>query len=207
MIEIKQKIKSVKVLKDSNENESQLNKNPKQILMHENIERPEILIGSTYKIKTPISENAYYITINDIILNKDTEFETRHPFEIFINSKNMQDFQWIVAFTRIISAVFRKGGDIIFLIEELRSVFDPKGGYYKNKKFYSSLISEIGDIIEKHLISINMIQVEEKNVLVENKKTADNLTNATFCPKCQQKTLLHDSGCKTCINCGYSECG
>jgi len=198
MIEIKNKIKSVKVVNSIKEKESILIN--KQILMHENIERPEILIGSTYKIKTPISENAYYITINDIILNKDTEFEKRYPFEIFINSKNMQDFQWIVAMTRILSAMFRKGGDIIFLIDELRSIFDPKGGYFKNKKYYSSLISEIGDVIEKHLISIKIIDKKENSF---NK----NIKNTTFCPKCQQKSLIHDSGCKTCINCDYSECG
>ena len=94
------------------------------IQMHEKLERPEMLIGSTYKIKTPLSEHALYVTINDIVLNPETPYEKRRPFEIFINSKNMDHFQWIVALTRIISAVFRKGGDATFLVEELRSVFD-----------------------------------------------------------------------------------
>ena len=98
--------------------------------MHEQIERPEALHGSTYKIKTPLSEHALYVTINDVILNPGTEYEVRRPFEIFINSKNMDHFQWIVALTRIDSAVFRKGGDCTFLAEELRSVFEPRGGYF-----------------------------------------------------------------------------
>ena len=97
------------------------------IQMHEKIERPETLLGSTYKIKTPLSDHALYVTINDVVLNAGTEHEQRRPFEIFINSKNMEHFQWIVALTRIVSAVFRKGGDVTFLVEELRSVFDPKG--------------------------------------------------------------------------------
>ncbi|MGD8934165.1 MAG: NrdJb, partial [Gammaproteobacteria bacterium] len=101
------------------------------IQMHEKLERPEMLLGSTYKIKTPQSEHALYITINDIVLNQGTEHEMRRPYEIFINSKNMDHFQWIVALTRIISAVFRKGGDVTFLVDELRSVFDPRGGYFK----------------------------------------------------------------------------
>src|SRR5690606_22668869 len=101
------------------------------IQMHEKLERPDMLIGSTYKVKTPVSDHAMYITINDIILNQGTPHEQRRPFEIFINSKNLDHFQWIVALTRIISSVFRKGGDVTFLVEELKAVFDPRGGYWK----------------------------------------------------------------------------
>ena len=101
------------------------------IRMHESVQRPEMLVGSTYKVKTPMSEHAMYITINDIILNEGTEHEARRPFEVFINSKNMDNFQWVVALTRLISAVFRKGGDTTFMVEELKAVFDPKGGYFK----------------------------------------------------------------------------
>ena len=101
------------------------------IQMHEKIERPETLIGSTYKLKTPLFEHALYVTINDIVLNAGSEHEQRRPFEIFINSKNMDHFQWIVALTRIMSAVFRKGGDVTFLVDEMKAVFDPKGGYFK----------------------------------------------------------------------------
>ncbi len=132
---------------------------PKIIQMHERLERPEMLLGSTYKIKTPLSEHALYVTVNDIVLNAGTEHEHRRPFEVFINSKNMDHFQWIVALTRIISAVFRKGGDVTFLGEELQAVFDPRGGYFKKGgRFMPSLVAEIGDVIEQHLRFIGMYQ-------------------------------------------------
>src|SRR5690606_16579977 len=128
------------------------------IQMHERIERPEVLVGSTYKIKSPLVEHAMYVTINDIVLNAGSEHEQRRPFEIFINSKSMEHFQWIVALTRIMSAVFRKGGDVTFLVEEMKAVFDPKGGYFKAGGVYMpSLVAELGSIVEEHLKSIGMI--------------------------------------------------
>ncbi|MBT8101144.1 MAG: NrdJb, partial [Gammaproteobacteria bacterium] len=128
------------------------------IRMHEKLERPEVLVGSTYKVKTPISDHAMYVTINDIVLNQGTEFEKRRPFEIFINSKNLDHYQWIVALTRIISAVFRKGGDVAFLVDELKAVFDPRGGYWQpGGKFMPSIIAELGYIVEKHLITIGLL--------------------------------------------------
>ena len=132
------------------------------IQMHERIERPEVLIGSTYKIKSPLVEHAMYVTINDIVLNAGTEHEHRRPFEVFINSKSMEHFQWIVALTRIMSAVFRKGGDVTFLVEEMKAVFDPKGGYFKAGGVYMpSLVAELGAIVEEHLKSIGMIHDPE----------------------------------------------
>src|ERR1700741_2624196 len=100
----------------------------KVIRMTEEIQRPEVLIRSPYKIKTPVSDHAMYVTINDIVLNEGTEYEQRRPFEVFINSKNLDHFQWIVALTRIISAGFRKGGDVTFLVDGLKAVVDPRGG-------------------------------------------------------------------------------
>ncbi len=133
------------------------------IQMHETLQRPEVLIGSTYKIKVPehVSPHAMYITINDIVLNEGTEYESRRPFEVFINTKNLDHFQWIVALTVIMSAVFRKGGDITFLVDELRSVFDPRGGYWVKGAYKQSIIAEIGDVIERHLIKIGMLQSRE----------------------------------------------
>ena len=132
------------------------------IRMHEKLERPEMLIGSTYKIKTPVSDHAMYVTINDIVLNEGTEHEQRRPFEIFINSKNLDHYQWIVALTRIISAVFRKGGDVTFLVEELKAVFDPRGGYWQpGGKFMPSIIAELGYVIEKHLQMIGLLRKPE----------------------------------------------
>jgi hypothetical protein len=128
------------------------------IQMHEKVERPDTLIGATYKIKSPLFEHALYVTINDIVLNQGTEYEMRRPFEIFINSKNMDHFQWIVALTRIMSAVFRKGGDVTFLVEELKAVFDPRGGYFKAGGVYMpSIVAELGAIIETHLKMIGLL--------------------------------------------------
>lgn len=192
--------------------------------MHENLERPSVLAGATYKLKTPLFEHALYITINDIVLNPGTPDESRRPFEIFINSKAMEHFQWIVALTRIISAVFRKGGDVTFLVEELRSVFDPKGGYFKKGgKYMPSLVAEIGDVIESHLRSIGMLDTPEMDMaqrhLIDEQrakyeagsKTAGESSafpvEATLCPKCNTKALLSMDGCLTCLNCGDSKCG
>ena len=132
------------------------------IQMHEKVERPDTLVGATYKIKSPLFEHALYVTINDIVLNQGTEYELRRPFEIFINSKNMDHFQWIVALTRIMSAVFRKGGDVTFLVEELKAVFDPRGGYFKAGGVYMpSIVAELGAIIEQHLKSIGLLHDPE----------------------------------------------
>lgn len=196
--------------------------------MHEKVQRPEVLFGCTYKIMTPLSEHAIYVTINDMILNEGTPHELRRPFEIFINSKNMDHFQWIVALTRIVSAVFRKGGDVTFLVEELRSVFDPRGGYFKKGgRFMPSLVAELGDVIESHLRMIGMISSEtldqhQQNYLEEKKAqyqaTCDLAVSAspqptkvfpesaTLCMKCNAKAMILMDGCMTCLNCGESKC-
>ncbi len=198
----------------------------KVVHLTEKLERPEMLIGSTYKIKTPLSEHALYVTINDVILNQGTEHEIRRPFEIFINSKNMDHFQWIVALTRIISAVFRKGGDVTFLVEELRSVFDPRGGYFKKGgKYMPSLVAEIGDAIECHLRMIGMLKddgldehqaklVKEKRAQYESmadksedKSDSEFPDGAQLCTKCNTKASIMMDGCMTCLNCGDSKCG
>ncbi|OGT65895.1 MAG: NrdJb [Gammaproteobacteria bacterium RIFCSPLOWO2_02_FULL_47_50] len=193
--------------------------------MHEKLKRPQMLHGTTYKITTPLSEHALYVTINDIILNPGTKHELRRPFELFINSKNMDHFQWIVAVTRIVSAVFRKGGDVTFLVEELRCVFDPHGGYFKKGgKFMPSLVAEIGDVLESHLIMIGLLKsdqldnnqkklIQEKRAELEkrhpesvNTATGEFPENATLCKKCLTKAMIFMDGCLTCLNCGESKC-
>ncbi len=150
------------------------------IRMHEKLERPEgmeCLEGATYKIRTPLDDHALYVTINDIVLNAGTEHEQRRPFEIFINSKNMDHFQWIVALTRVMSAVFRKGGDVTFLSEELQAVFDPKGGYFKpGGRFVPSIVADIGAVVEHHLKRIGMIEpdeLSEQQQLILDQKRAE----------------------------------
>ena len=147
----------------------------KVVRMHEKLERPDMLRGSTYKVKTPVSDHAMYVTINDVVLNEGTEFESQRPFEIFVNSKNLDHYQWIVALTRIISAVFRKGGDVAFLVDELKAVFDPRGGYWQaGGKFMPSIIAELGYIVEKHLIAIGLMAEpgldEAQQKLLEEKR-------------------------------------
>lgn len=147
------------------------------IQMSEALERPDTLVGATYKVKSPLFEHALYVTINDVVLNVGTEYELRRPFEIFINSKNMDHFQWIVALTRIMSAVFRKGGDVTFLVEELKAVFDPRGGYFKAGGVYMpSIVAEIGAVIEQHMKSIGLIHdpelTDDQRRLIAEKRTA-----------------------------------
>ncbi|MFT7527566.1 MAG: hypothetical protein ACI9LY_002724 [Arenicella sp.] len=196
--------------------------------MHESVKRPEVLVGSTYKVKTPVTEHAMYITINDIILNEGSEHEKRRPFEVFINSKNMDNFQWVVALTRLISAVFRKGGDTTFMVEELKAVFDPKGGYFKpGGVFMPSIVAEIGHCIEKHMQMIGMIssdklddnqkqflakkreEIEAKQVQVSGsvKEQGAFPESASLCGKCSTKALVLMDGCMTCLSCGDSKCG
>ena len=196
------------------------------IRMHEKLERPEMLIGSTYKVKTPISDHAMYVTINDIVLNQDTKHEKRRPFEIFINSKNLDHYQWIVARTRIISAVFRKGGDVTFLVDELKAVFDPRGGYWQSGgKYMPSIIAELGYIVERHLISIGLLKkmelddhqkelIKQKREEFENSKKQQDAFSQTeypegaqLCAKCNDTAVIMMDGCMTCLACGDSKCG
>jgi hypothetical protein len=190
--------------------------------LHELTVRPETLVGATYKVTTPLSDHALYITINDIILNPGTPDEIRRPFEIFINSKAMDHFQWIVALTRIISAVFRKGGEVAFLAEELRSVFDPKGGYFKKGgRYMPSLVAEIGDVLAQHLAGLHLMpddgslaqaaraMVAAKPATPPPPPTEDDGAfppEATLCDKCHVKAVIVMDGCRTCLSCCDSKC-
>jgi len=194
------------------------------VQLGEPLDRPEKITGTTYKVKTPVTDHAFYITINDVIMNEGTVQEHRRPFEIFVNSKNMEHFQWIVALTRVMSAVFRKGGDVTFLVEELESVFDPNGGYYKKGgKYIPSLVAELGHVVETHLENIGMLKSREpdeyQKKLIDEKKeeylkqNSGNLDESGFpkdaqlCAKCQTKASILMDGCLTCLNCGESKCG
>jgi hypothetical protein len=196
---------------------------PTQEIMHEDVQRPDELKGYTYKIKTPLSDHAMYITINNLVLNAGTEHEQEHPFEIFVNSKNMEHFQWILALTRVISAVFRKGGDATFLVDELKQVFDPQGGYFKKGgKFMPSLVAEIGDVLDRHMRRIGLITEEALSeahlaLIAEKREAATNSAEeredasyppgAQLCQKCFTNAMVMMDGCMTCLSCGDSKCG
>ncbi len=174
------------------------------VYMSEPLDRPQSLEGHTYKLKWPDSEHALYITVNDIVLNGH-----RRPFEVFINSKNMEHYAWTVALTRMISAVFRRGGDISFVVEELKAVFDPRGGAWMQGKYVPSILAAIGGVIERHLISIGFIDGEGLGLKSDPQADVVNLGHrpGPACPSCGQYDMRMVEGCLTCGSCGHSKCG
>ncbi|EPX81461.1 adenosylcobalamin-dependent ribonucleoside-diphosphate reductase [Litoreibacter arenae] len=173
------------------------------IYMSEPLDRPAELEGQTYKVKWPDSEHAIYITINDIVLNGH-----RRPFEVFINSKNMEHFAWTVALTRMISAVFRRGGDVSFVVEELKAVFDPRGGAWMQGKYIPSILAAIGGVIEKHMIATGFIAGEGMGLKADPQAQVVNLNGnrGPACPSCGQYDMRMVEGCMTCGACGHSKC-
>jgi ribonucleoside-diphosphate reductase alpha chain len=174
------------------------------IYLSEPLDRPQALEGNTYKVKWPDSEHAIYITVNDIVLNG-----ARRPFEVFINSKNMEHFAWTVALTRMISAVFRRGGDVSFVVEELKAVFDPRGGAWMQGKYVPSILAAIGGVIERHLVSIGFIDGEGQGLKADpeaERMAVGERPRSPACPSCGQFTMRMVEGCMTCSNCGHSKC-
>jgi ribonucleoside-diphosphate reductase alpha chain len=174
------------------------------VYMTQPLDRPEILPGQTYKVKWPETDHAFYITINDV--EKDGR---RRPFEIFINSKNMEAYAWTLALTRMISAVFRRGGDVSFVVDELKAVFDPRGGQWMAGHYVPSLLAAIGDVIERHLIDIGFMAPQEAPAPEDRRAVAVAAEGAParYCPRCSSPSYVKLEGCDTCISCGYSRCG
>jgi ribonucleoside-diphosphate reductase alpha chain len=181
------------------------------VYMTQPLSRPEALPGQTYKVRWPDSEHALYITLNDIVQDG-----RRRPFEVFINSKNMEHYAWTVALTRMISAVFRRGGDVSFVVEEMKAVFDPRGGAWMEGKYVPSLLAAIGDVIERHMIAIGFLPargqraaIGEQKVAVGNGLISDQrsiTTRMAQCPKCGEAALIRIEGCDQCTSCDYSKC-
>ncbi|MEM9582746.1 MAG: adenosylcobalamin-dependent ribonucleoside-diphosphate reductase [Pseudomonadota bacterium] len=174
------------------------------VYMSEPLDRPSELEGQTYKVKWPDSEHALYITVNDIVLNGH-----RRPFEVFINSKNMEHFAWTVALTRMISAVFRRGGDVSFVVEELKAVFDPRGGAWVQGKYIPSILAAIGGVIEQHMIATGFIAGEGMGLKEDPSAqvVAMGEGRGKACPSCGQFDMRMIEGCMTCASCGHSKCG
>ncbi len=174
------------------------------IYMSEPLDRPQSLEGSTYKLKWPDSEHAIYLTINDIIIGG-----RRRPFEVFINSKNMEHYAWTLALTRMISAVFRRGGDVSFVVEELKAVFDPRGGAWVKGKYIPSILAAIGGVIEQHLIAIGFLEGEGMGLKSDPQAQVVNMDapRGKACPSCGQFEMVMIEGCMTCRSCGHSKCG
>jgi ribonucleoside-diphosphate reductase alpha chain len=196
------------------------------VYMTQQLDRPEALPGKTYKVKWPDSEHAIYITINDVVMDG-----RRRPFEVFINSKNMEHYAWTVALTRMISAVFRRGGDVSFVVEELKAVFDPRGGQWMGGRYVPSLLAAIGEVIERHMIDIGFLQSgrpgtdpyaagpllavvgETPRAQISAMPEAPETARASIasgyarqCPKCGSPSLIRQEGCDTCTSCDYSKC-
>ena len=175
------------------------------VYMSSPLERHTVLPGFTYKLQWPESDHAMYITINDIVQD-----DRRRPFEIFINSKNMEHYAWTVALTRMISAVFRRGGDVTFVVEELKAVFDPRGGAWVTGRYVPSLLAAIGEVIEQHMVDIGFIAGTEDKPISEALKMASGDNSGprrASCPRCGDKALIRQEGCDSCTECGYSRCG
>jgi ribonucleoside-diphosphate reductase alpha chain len=188
------------------------------VYMTQPLSRPEALPGQTYKIRWPESEHALYITLNDIVQDG-----RRRPFEVFINSKNMEHYAWTVALTRMISAVFRRGGDVSFVVEEMKAVFDPRGGAWMGGKYVPSLLAAIGDVIERHMIEIGFLPARGQKTAISDQQRAlgdgrgvapgalisdqrRSTSRLAQCPKCGEAALIRIEGCDQCTSCDYSKC-
>ena len=165
------------------------------------LDRPEVLPGQTYKLRWPESDHAIYVTVNDVVRDG-----RRRPFEVFINSKNMDHYAWSLGLTRMISAVFRRGGDVSFVVEELKAVFDPRGGQWMTGRYVPSLLAAIGEVLEAHMKIIGFIRAEDEDARVVAIGGGEPVSRPAACPRCSQASLVHQEGCAVCTSCGYSKC-
>ena len=195
---------SVLSVSESSEAAPETDQGAEVIYMSEPLDRPQALEGQTYKLKWPDSEHAIYLTVNDVVLNGH-----RRPFEVFINSKNMEHFAWTVALTRMISAVFRRGGDVSFVVEELKAVFDPRGGAWIKGKYIPSILAAIGGVLETHMVAIGFLEGEGLGLKQDPQAVmpAGASGKGKACSSCGQYDLRMVEGCMTCASCGYSKCG
>lgn len=193
---------SVLSVSEQSEDTPELDSGADVIYMSEPLDRPQSLEGRTYKLKWPDSEHAIYLTINDVIMNG-----SRRPFEVFINSKNMEHFAWTLALTRMISAVFRRGGDVSFVVEELKQIFDPRGGAWIKGKYIPSILAAIGGVIETHMIATGFLEGEGTGLKQDYLANQASVSYEKPCPSCGQYDLQMMEGCMTCVSCGHSKCG
>ncbi len=196
---------SVLTVSEATETAPEIDKGADVVYLSEPLSRPDALEGHTYKIKWPENEHAIYITINDVYEN-----DNRRPFEVFINSKNMEHYAWTLALTRMISAVFRRGGDVSFVVEELKAVFDPRGGAWVQGKYIPSILAAIGGVIEQHMVRIGFIHSEGAHLKSDPKAEAIAIgerPRGPACPSCGQFGMRMVEGCMTCGDCGHSKCG
>lgn len=222
ILKIDKKIVGFRVKTEESDSESTCQKHYEDLT--EETQRPDVLIGSTYKIKPPSYDYSIYMTINDVVLNEGTENEIRRPYEVFLNSKHTANAHWVAALTRLISAVFRKGGNVTFIVDQLTQVFDANGGHWTKRHGKSimapSIVAEIGYAIEDHFIKLGMLPdpmkpklTKEQKEIIEQKKEELGHTGSGFpdyaqiCAKCGEKAMVQKDNCNMCLNCGDSKCG
>ena len=168
--------------------------------------RPDKVVGATYKLRWPDSEHAMYVTVNDVELDG-----VRRPFEVFVNSKNLEHYAWVVALTRMISAVFRRGGEVAFVAEELKQVFDPRGGQWSQGRYVPSLVAAIGEVLERHMRETGFLAAADAPALAgkagDPAAAGPTAQLGALCPKCSQPGLVREAGCLSCLHCGWSKCG
>ena len=195
---------SVLSVSENSEQSPEVDQGAEVIYMSEPLGRPQTLEGNTYKLKWPNSEHAIYVTVNDLVIN-----DARRPFEVFINSKNMEHFAWTVGLTRMVSAVFRRGGDVSFVVEELKAVFDPRGGAWVQGKYIPSILAAIGGVIEQHMVATGFLAAEGMALKADPQAQVVNLgaLRGVACPSCGAFEMQMKEGCMTCGSCGHSKCG
>lgn len=180
------------------------------------LKRPDVVDAKVYKIKSPFVKFNVYVTLGYIM-----EYGRKRPIEIFINSKDLTHSAQYAVLTRLISAIFRRAGDAQFILEELRSIYDPNGGYFKEGKYIHSFYSEVADVIERFFRDEGILHVPEQgqqiNIPIKTQLTSqhnvtddedDPTNNNTFkiCPECNSRTLKFENGCEFCVQCGYTKC-
>ncbi len=180
--------------------------------------RPHVVDAKVYKVKSAFVKNSVFITLSYIETPNG-----RRPIEIFINSKDLNRAPEYVVLTRLISAIFRRATNPMFILEELQGIHDPNGGSFKEGKYYHSFYGEVAETIEKFFYEVGIVEKpkndteesyendtekEESTIKVINENVSNENMNASFriCPSCSSKSLKTENGCDTCVECGYSKC-
>ena len=167
--------------------------------------RPEVVDAKVYKLKSAFVKNSVFVTLSYTSDNGEIR-----PIEIFINSKDLSRSHEYVILTRLISAVFRRGADVMFILEELQGILDPEGGRFKEGNYYHSLYAEIAEVIQNFFYDVGILKIPEENTIPNDgmleKQDSSHNENFKICPTCNSKTLKVENGCDMCVQCGYSKC-
>ena len=207
----------IKLTPKSKISESPKQSRSKNLNDDRSVMRPEVVDAKVYKIKSAFVKNAVFVTLSYV--REDNGLI--RPIEIFINSKDLSKANDYVVLTRLISAIFRRSTDSLFILEELQGIYDPNGGIYKEGKYIISFYAEIGDVIERFFYDVGILdepvehavensgqaisEPESKTILAKDEGNAGNV-QFKICPDCNNRTLKTENGCDSCMDCGYIKC-